>query len=127
MAIIPNLTIGEIGCANPNCGRPANQLYRHNYPSKGICGVCQEQRTKYYYQCYHCQTITVKNKTMRNQEKEGCSHINTQIYIQGKIIHPGVEIKVVSFRGASSSAPPSEAASSVESETIGGRTFHKFL
>ncbi|KAA1110636.1 hypothetical protein PGT21_028465 [Puccinia graminis f. sp. tritici] len=141
MAIIQNPTIQAVGCCNKNCGQITNQLnpYKHNYDPKGVCGyplglgvICEHERSKLYYKCNHCQTITMANKRMPKEQKEGCSHTNAQIFIQGKILPSGVEIKLVSSRVASTSAPPlegasEEASSSGEPQMIGGRPFYEFF
>ncbi|KAA1098888.1 hypothetical protein PGT21_014278 [Puccinia graminis f. sp. tritici] len=126
MAFIPEYILGDVGCMGivegKLCGRDAHQIPLPGADQFGDCGDprtgCKIQRTKYYYKCGGCQSITVKNYKARGKY-EGCGHENKKLYIQGTLgNHEYAPESVPPSQGTSESAYYQEATPSTTRDDI---------
>jgi hypothetical protein len=132
IAFIPKATVCVVDCMGKvngrTCGRGARQITLPSADQVGYCGDpsgCTAKRTKYYYKCGQCQSITVKNKKMRGGQLEECCHENRRLYSQGTVGNQ---------ENAPESVPPSQGTSEASSyagattsTTHNGITFYNFF
>ncbi|KAA1102445.1 hypothetical protein PGTUg99_034858 [Puccinia graminis f. sp. tritici] len=91
--VIPKPTAGGVACMGKvmgrTCGRYAGRIMLPKAERIGDCGDpsgCLAKRTKGYYICDECKSITVKNKRVRGGEYEACGHENMKLYFQGTVL-----------------------------------------